>query len=840
MTTSQNTKRPGKKNQKGGPKLFVTYMQEKLAVTVMVITLALFALIMVLYNIIKTKQEDYTQIVLSQQEYDSRVIPYRRGDIVDRNGTFLATSEKVYNLILDPNQIMSNPERYLEPTLSALSQVYGYDAGELRTLIESRKDSYYIRYARQLSYDQKEAFETLKTQMNKAYSDADSKERVKGVWFEDEYKRFYPYGSLACNIIGFAQAGGETGSGGIEQYYNSQLIGVNGREYGYLNEETNLERVIKSAANGNTVVSTVDVNIQKIVEKYIDEWESTTGSNMSAAIVMNPNNGEVLAMANKNRFDLNNPRDLQNRYTDEEIWQFGIKEAIDDYRRKNPDLPKLTEDQVTQHYTDDEIRSLGTQVAWNTVWRNFCISDTYEPGSPQKIFTISAALEEGVINGNESFFCDGFQEVGGWKIKCVKKTGHGALTVTESLMQSCNDVLMQIGAMLGKERFVKYQKMFGFGSKTGIDLPGEADTSTLIYNADDMTSSDLATNSFGQNYNCTMIQMAAAYCSVINGGSYYEPHVVKQILNEQGSVVKKIEPNLVRETVSASTANFIKQALFRTVSEGTGKAAQVEGYEVGGKTGTAEKYPRGTGNYLVSFAGFAPVDDPQVLVYVIIDVPHVEDQPHSTFATNVVQKILTDVLPYMNVFPDTEIMDVPEEIENQLPQEEGISGGEGMVPEETEPETKVYETEEYVEQDGEHYQLPGELPASMEGEEGSEASRAGSGESVPSGAVQTSQRGTSGAETTSQGSQSGAAGTGQESQSGSSGQTAPSGTGQVGGSESAGTSSGSPASQPGSEGTAPSETSAAHSIPAGPDTSTEGPQSPSPSAADVTVPARTE
>ncbi len=796
----------------------MTYMQEKLAVTVMVITLALFALIMVLYNIIKTKQEDYTQIVLSQQEYDSRVIPYRRGDIVDRNGTFLATSEKVYNLILDPNQIMSKPERYLEATLSALSQVYGYDAGELRTLIESHKDSYYIRYARQLSYDQKEAFETLKKQMNEAYSADDSKERVKGVWFEDEYKRFYPYNSLACNVIGFAQAGGETGSGGIEQYYNSQLIGVNGREYGYLNEETNLERVIKPASNGNTIVSTIDVNIQKIVEKYIDEWESTTGSNMSAAIVMNPNNGEVLGMANKNRFDLNNPRDLGNRFTDEEIWQFGIKEAVGDYRRKNPDQPRLTEDQVPQHYTEAEIRSLGTQVAWNTMWRNFCVSDTYEPGSPQKIFTISAALEEGVINGNESFFCDGYQEVGGWPIKCVKKTGHGMLTVTESLMQSCNDVLMQIGAMLGKERFVKYQKMFGFGSKTGIDLPGEADTSTLIYNAEDMKSADLATNSFGQNYNCTMIQMAAAYCSVINGGSYYEPHVVKQILNEQGSVVKKIEPNLVRETVSASTANFIKQALFRTVSEGTGKAAQVEGYEVGGKTGTAEKYPRKTGNYLVSFAGFAPVDDPQVLVYVIIDVPHVEDQPHSTFATNIVQQILTDVLPYMNVFPDTEVLEVPDEIRDQLPDEEGISGGESLVPEETEPETKVYETEEYVEQDGENYQLPGELPASAEGEwESTETSGRNEG-AKPSGSQASSEAG--------------------------SGETAPAGTSPTGQGSRTGTSEGGSGGQASeaesSNGADPSETTPAAPAPSGPDTGHEGPQSPSPSAADTTVPARTE
>ena len=195
--------------------------------------------------------------------------------------------------------------------------------------------------------------------------------------------------------------------------------------------------------------------------------------------------------------------------------------------------------------------------------------------------------------------------------------------------------------MIGKERFVKYQNLFGFGRKTGIDLPGEADAATLMYNVDNMDPSSLATNSFGQNYNCTMVQMAAAYASVINGGSYYEPHVVRQILNEQGSLVKKIEPNLVRETVSESTSAFIRKALFRTVDEATGRAAKVEGYEVGGKTGTAQKHPREDRDYLVSFVGFAPVNDPQVLVYVIVDVPHVEkaQQPHSSYAANIIQKI---------------------------------------------------------------------------------------------------------------------------------------------------------------------------------------------------------
>lgn len=710
MRTSQNTNHNKKPNTKANSKkVFTRYMQEKLAITVIVITLALFALIYVLYDLIKNNKDEYNQIVLSQQDYDSRVIPYRRGDIVDRNGTYLATTEKVYNLIIDPKQIMSDAEDYLEASITALTANFGYDAQTMRTLITGNPESAYVRYARQLTYDQKEAFEQYQKDTNTANSKAGSKARVRGVWFEEEYKRIYPYDSLACNVIGFATSDGGTGTGGIEQSYNESLIGTNGREYGYLNDDSNLEKVIKSATNGNTVVSTIDVNIQNIVEKYIAQWQSQPGSDRIGVVVMDPNNGEVLAMASDSRFDLNNPRDLTGRYTDTEIRALGEKEAMDTYNRQHKDGTPITINQVTSHYTDEEIMSFGQQVAWNQVWRNYCISDTYEPGSPSKIFTVAAGMEEGLLTGNESFFCDGYQEVGGWRIRCVKRTGHGNLTVAETLMQSCNDAMMQMAAIEGGARFSKYQKIFGFGQRTGIDLPGEADTSKLIYDETNIKPSDLATNSFGQNYNCTMIQMAAAYSSVINGGSYYEPRVVKQILNEQGSVVKKMEPRLVRETVSENTSSFIREALRRTVSEGTGKAAAVAGYEIAGKTGTAEKYPRSLRNYLVSFCGFAPANDPQVLVYVTIDTPHVEDQPHSTFASEVFQKIMADILPYLNVFPSVDFEDSQDDVSSQLPENEGITDHNGLEPETLE-ETKVYETDEYVDTSAGDSGIPGELP----------------------------------------------------------------------------------------------------------------------------------
>lgn len=703
MKTSRNKKR-----------IFTKYMQEKLAITVIVITLALFALIYVLYNIIQNNSDRYNQIVLSQQEYDSRVIPYRRGDIVDRNGTLLATTEKVYNLIIDPKQIMSSPDDYLEATISALSATYGYDSQELRTLITENSQKAYYRYARQLSYDEKETFEKLTEETNQANRKSSLKTRIKGIWFEEEYKRIYPYNSLACNVIGFATSSGDGGTGGIEQSYNGELIGINGREYGYLNDDSNLERVIKSAANGNKVVSTIDVNIQTIVEKYINEWQQETGADRVGVIVMDPNNGEILAMSSDQMFDLNNPRDIEGRYSDAEIREMGLIEAKNTYNRKNREGRPITEEEVPSYYSEEEISSYGQQVAWNQVWRNFCISDTFEPGSPSKIFTVAAGLEEGILNGNESFFCDGGQEVGGWFIKCVKKTGHGMLTLSESLMQSCNDCMMQIAMMEGKEIFSRYMKNFGFGSKTGIDLPGEADTKTLVYDVESMKASDLATNAFGQNYNCTMIQMAAAYCSVINGGSYYEPHVVKQVQNEQEVVVKRVEANLVRETVSESTSTFIKEALFRTVEEATGKAAAVEGYEIAGKTGTAEKYPRGQGDYLVSFCGFAPAHNPQVLVYVIIDTPHVEDQPHSSYASAVFQKIMHDILPYLNVFPTTDFEEAGD-VEGQLPAEEGITDSTSSQEPETEAEQKEYESEEYIEpEDEQNSGIPGDLPGTDE------------------------------------------------------------------------------------------------------------------------------
>ncbi|MDO4961627.1 MAG: penicillin-binding protein 2 [Eubacteriales bacterium] len=669
-------------------------MANKLSVTVFIIGLALVALLINIFFIQKNNSEEYNKIVLSQRqsEYESRTIPYRRGDIYDRNGSTLATSEKVYIMILDPKQMISYEGRkedgsaarsVVEPTISMVSDFFGIDAAELRKTINDNPNSSYIRYMRDISYDKKLEFEAAVEEKNADYAastdSVEGKKRIKGIWFEDNFKRNYPYGALACNVIGIAAADGASGSGGVEQYYNENLIGINRREYGYLDDDANLEKVIKPAVDGDSLVLTIDVTIQNAVEKYLSEWKNgDIGSKSAACIVMNPKNGEVLAMASTNSFDLNDPRTTGD-YTEEEIYKFGINEAVSQYKIDHPELPAITTAEVPEHYTREEIMKFGETIATYQVWRNIPISDTFEPGSTQKIFTVAGALEENIISNNASFECTGHvtlsDGVNTWKINCVNRNGHGLLDVTGGITNSCNVVMMNIAFAEKAETFVKYERTFGFGQMTGIDLPAEANTESLGFASSDIGRTQLATNSFGQNFNCTMIQMAAAYCSVLNGGYYYRPHVVKQILSSDGALKEDIQPLLVRETVSASTCDFLKQALVETVENGTGKAAKVEGYVVGGKTGTAQKQPRSAKTYVVSFCGFAPADDPSLLCYVIVDEPNLpgEEAAHSSFASNIFSKIMAEALPAMNIYPEGNVSEIYQDTGITLPDEEGDS-----------------------------------------------------------------------------------------------------------------------------------------------------------------------
>ena len=609
-----------KRRKKKIPTRFSRKMQKKLLIVFSLISVALIGLIGRLMYIEYTSGAKYEKIVLSQQEYDSSTIPYRRGDIVDTKGTILATSTDVYNVILDC-KVLNNDEKKIEPTITALVQCFpDLNADELRQLIQNEPNKQYNVLEKRLPYDQIQGFVTLQ-------EDKKNNPDIDGVWFEKEYIRKYPYGSIGSSVIGFTTSG-NVGMAGIENSYNSTLNGINGREYGYLNSDNNFEKTIKAAEDGNVVVSTIDLNIQSIVEEKVAQFQidnanvarEGAGSKHTAVVVMNPQNGEVLAMAQYPNYDSGNPRDLSAYYTQEQIDAMSDDEKLD---------------------------------ALNGLWQNYCLTETYEPGSTAKPFTVAAGLETGTLSGDETYLCDGSELVSGSTIHCVNRNGHGLEGIREALMNSCNDALMQMSYAIGVDNFVEYQKIFGFGQKTNIDLPGEARTDSLIYTRDSMTAVDLATNSFGQNFNTTMIQMSGAFCSLINGGYYYQPHVVKKITDEDGNTIQTMDNTLIKQTVSEATSEKIKGYLYSTVSEGgTGKYAKVNGYSMGGKTGTAQKIPRGQGNYLVSFIGYAPQEKPQLMVYVIVDEPNAEDEAHSSYAQGIAQEIFAETLPYLNIYPD--------------------------------------------------------------------------------------------------------------------------------------------------------------------------------------------
>ncbi len=594
-------------------KRFLGRMQMKLFWITVVLSIAFLALVIRIWYINKKDGKRYEKIVLAQQSYDSIEIPYRRGDILDRNGTQLATSEKVYNLIIEPKNILQD-DKVKKATISALTKYFDVTEQEINDAL-SDKSSLYKKMLKKLSYDQVKPF-------NEFIATKDGK-NVKGVWFEDEYQRYYPYGSLACHAIGFTVSG-NVGQGGVEGYYSDELNGTDGREYGYLTQDMTLERTTKPPVNGYNIISTIDANAQSIVEKKINAFMTETGAKNVSALVMDPNSGEILAMANSNSFDLNEP------YEDSAIaYQFNSEDGD-------------VSSQIKALSEDERLDCL------NKAWRNFIISDGFEPGSTYKTFTISGAIEDGALKGDETFFCGGNLKVADTTINCHNHSGHGQVNIEQSLMQSCNVALMQIAETEGRKTFAKYQEVFGFGKTTHVDLAGEA--AGLVYPEEKLNPVELATSSFGQGLTVTMMQIGTAFCSVINGGNYYEPHMVKQIVDENGGIINNIEPTILRKTISSETSEFMRNALFEVVSNGTARKAQVAGYTIGGKTGTAEKLPRGNGKYLLSFIGFAPVENPQVVVYVTVDEPNVEDQASSGLGTIIAQSILQELLPYMNIY----------------------------------------------------------------------------------------------------------------------------------------------------------------------------------------------
>lgn len=625
------------------------HSERKLNATMRTKLVGLFAIVILAFvglavriTVINAKDGDaYKKKVLtqSQQQYSSRTLPFKRGDILDTNGTVLATSEKLYNLVLDckvVNTELNKTTPYIEPTVAALVKFFNINEADVRSRLTDEKtaNSQYQILLKEVTIEQKKAFEEYQSP-DEATKETLSKEElavrnnVKGVWFEENYKRVYPLNSLACDVIGFTYDG-TTADWGIEGYYGSVLNGTNGRQYGYVTEDDTTEQTIIEPKDGSTVISTIDANIQKIVEEQIDYmWTALSngpngvdGAANIGVIVQNPKNGQILAMGSSKPYDLNDPRDLTKFYSTQEI------------------------DAMSEETMLENLQQL---------WQNYCISTPFELGSTFKPVTVASALDAASVAEDETFYCDGYEKFGNSMIKCsVYPKRHGEQTLADALKNSCNDAMMQIGAAMGAEQFIQYQKEFGFGQKTGIDLPGEA--SGIIFNKDSMGVTELASSAFGQGFTSTMIQEINAFSACINGGYLYKPTVMKEIVSSSGAVVDTAQSTVIRQAVSSEVSEKVRQYLGTVVaSDGTGKYAKVNGYSMGGKTGTAQKMGSANkGKYLVSFIGFAPLNDPQVVVYVVVDEPNAGSQADSRYPQYLYRKIMEQLLPYLNIFQDEE------------------------------------------------------------------------------------------------------------------------------------------------------------------------------------------
>ena len=573
------------------------------------------------FRINYTHGDTYAKAVLDHQTYTSTELPYKRGQILTSDGTVLAYSERVYNLILDVKQMLSD-EAYKEPTLSALVKCFDLDRGELETRVANNPDSRYQKLLKNLTSDEIEEFKTLA-------DDKTEGKNIEGVWFEDSYIRKYPLGTFACDTVGFASAnnGGELG---IESQYDDELTGTNGTTYSYVDEGLEVTETQKAAVDGNNIVTTIDYNVQSVIEQCIKEYNEEKPSKNTAVVVADPSNGEILGMASYPTFDLNKPRDISGLYTDEQIATM----------------------------TDD-----GYKNALYSLWTNYCVSESYEPGSTFKPVTVASALEEGVVKDGDTYVCNGYEMIGPDRLKChvYSSGGHGTLTVEQAVMNSCNPYMIHLALELGNAKFSEYQSLFGFGQITGIDLPGE--TTGIVY-GDKMTTIDAACNSFGQTINVNMMQMMASYCSIINGGMLYQPHVVKRIESANGEVVKENKATLIRQTVTMSTSKLLRRYLKNTVESGTAKKVAVTGYSVAGKTGTAQKSPRSENKWLISFIGHAPADNPKFAIYVIIDEPDgtTGTSGNSADVLQLSHDILEKLLPYMSVYKDA--LDEPVDTSN--------------------------------------------------------------------------------------------------------------------------------------------------------------------------------
>lgn len=569
---------------------------------------AIFLLILVLY-ILKINIVDGEKLrtgAIEQQTRDYQVSS-ARGTIYDRNGKALAVSSSAETISVNPKEIAA-ANYSIDDLAQKLADILSLEVEDVK--VKLTKNAQDVELKRKVESEIADQVRAL---------------NLTGIYFREDTKRYYPYGTFASHVIGFTGRDNQ-GLGGIEMVYDEELSGVPGRVVTLKNAHgTDMpfqeERHIDSE-NGLNVVLTIDEAIQHFTEKHMQSvYNDTEAAEGVAGIVMDVKTGEILAMATLPNFDLNAPNEVIDKNTLARLERIENQEDYD------------------KAYAE----------ARNKMWRNKAVVDSYEPGSCFKIMTMSMALEEGVVTPEDHFFCPGYKVVEDRKIRCAETEGHGAETFKDGVKNSCNPVFIEVGQRVGIEKFKQYYKAFGFRDKTGFDLPGEANG--VFYTDEQFKIVELATASFGQGPKITPLQLISAVSAIANGGDLMKPHLVKALTNEDGTVVKSIEPTLVRQIVSEETSQTVRELLENAVNVGSGQNAYIKGYRVAGKTGTSEKIPRGQGKYVASFVGFAPANDPKVACLVVVDEPSLGSYYGGAVAAPVVGRILQDTLQYLGIEP---------------------------------------------------------------------------------------------------------------------------------------------------------------------------------------------
>ena len=567
---------------------FLTHHRKKLFIVFLISVLLMVGLCAQLGFLMIARSDHYSKMA-DELHKRERTIKAARGEIVDRNGTVIAANRTVCTVSVIHNQV-TEPEKVIRE----LVRILELPEPEVRNKVEKWSSR-----------------EIIRTNVEKSVGDQIMNLGLSGVKVDEDYKRYYPYGSLASKVLGFTGADNQ-GIIGLEVMYERYLKGRDGLILTTSDAKgTELQNAAEERVEpvpGNTLTVSLDVNIQKYAEQAAYQVMEKKGAKAVSVIVMNPRNGEIYAMVNVPEFDLNDPFTL------------------------NVESGGLTGTEL--------------QDARNKMWRNRCINDTYEPGSTFKIITAAAGLEAGVVHLDDRFSCPGFRIVEDRKIRCHKIGGHGGETFLQGAMNSCNPVFIDVGARLGVDSFYHYFEQFGLLGKTGIDLPGEA--ATIMHKKENMGLVELATVSFGQSFQITPIQLITTASSIINGGRRITPHFAMNVESTDGTYYQKFSYPERMGVVSEATSETMRYILEQVVAEGSGKRAKLPGYRVGGKTATSEKLPRSLKKYISSFLGFAPADDPQVIALIAIDEP-VGIYYGGTIAAPVVADIYSNILPYLDI-----------------------------------------------------------------------------------------------------------------------------------------------------------------------------------------------